>query len=99
MNTYALLPSNKKDKKWMVITPDGKKVIHFGNSNYEDMTIHGDESRKTAYLNRHRKRENWDNLNTAGCWSRWLLWQYPSLNKSIKEMEKRFKINIIKFYD
>ena len=99
MNTYVLLPSNKKNKKWMVITHDGKKTIHFGNSNYEDMTMHGDESRKKLYLNRHRKNENWDNLNTAGCWSRWLLWQHNSLNKSIRDMEKRFKINILKFND
>jgi Family of unknown function (DUF5754) len=98
MNVYALLPSNKKDKKWMVITPDGRKIIHFGNSNYQDYTQHHDKIRMNSYILRHQKRENWtkSGINTAGWWSRWLLWSAPSISAAIKLIKNKFDIDIIK---
>lgn len=43
--------SNKKDKKYMVKTPDGRWV-HFGQLGYEDFTKHKDEQRRKNYLTR-----------------------------------------------
>ena len=42
--SYSLYNSNRKTKKYMVITPDNYKV-HFGASGYEDYTIHKDNER------------------------------------------------------
>lgn len=98
MDTYVLTPSNRKDKKWQVITPDGRRTIHFGNSNYQDYTQHHTASRMRNYLQRHQKRENWgkDGINTAGWWARWLLWSKPNLDDAIDYIEKKFKIHIYK---
>ena len=94
-----LSKSNRKGKKWQVEIDDKimlrPKYIHFGSEGYEDYTQHRDENRKKLYIKRHEKRENWDDLMNAGSWSRWLLWEKPSLQEAIKNMEKKFKIKIL----
>lgn len=90
---FKLSKARVKGKKYTAEFADGKK-IHFGASGYEDYTTHKDKSRQMRYLNRHRKRENWSDIKTAGALSRWLLWNKPSLEESINDAERRFKINI-----
>lgn len=92
---YQLYDSPKKDKKFMVITPSGKK-IHFGSFGYEDFTSHKNEERKDRYIIRHKSRENWgkSGIATAGFWSRWLLWNKPTLLQSIKDIQNKFGISI-----
>ena len=89
-------PSTQKDKKLMAIFYDdkGKKVktTHFGAKGMSDFTIHKDKERKERYLDRHRKRENWDSFMTAGSLSRYLLWNKPTLKASIADYKKRFKL-------
>ena len=92
---YTLSKSSRKDKKWMVETPEGK-VVHFGAAGYEDFTIHKNLARKNSYIVRHQMNENWNDLNTAGAWARWLLWSEPTLEKSIKKMQSKFDIKIIR---
>lgn len=93
MNFY-LAPSDIESKKFMVYTPKG--WIDFGAKGYSDYTIHKDDDRKKRYIKRHQKRENWNKsgINTAGFWSRWLLWNKPTLEESIKDVEDRFGIRI-----
>lgn len=93
--SYVLMPSSRKSKKWMVLTPSGKKV-HFGASGYSDYTLHGDEKRKERYISRHKSRENWSKsgIENAGFWARWLLWNKEDIKKSAKDIEKRFNIKI-----
>jgi hypothetical protein len=97
--SYTLKISSKSDKKFMVVTPSGKK-IHFGAKGYSDYTIHKDHSRMLRYNIRHTKRENWSKsgINTAGFWAKWILWNKPSLISSIKETEKKFGIEIRKSF-
>lgn len=52
--TAKISLSTKKDKKYMVTTPDGK-IVHFGQMNYEDFTKHKNKSRRKKYLTRSRK--------------------------------------------
>lgn len=87
-----LRKSDKKDKKYKVTI--GNKTIHFGSAGSSDYTIHKDLSRKNLYIKRHQAREDWNNPLTAGFWSRWLLWNETDINKSIKDIEKRFNLNI-----
>lgn len=91
---WLLSKSSRKGKKWMV--QHGKTKIHFGASGYSDYTIHKDPRRKKMYLARHKPGQDWDKsgINTAGFWSRWLLWEYPDFEKSIREFEKKFNIEI-----
>ena len=76
-------------KKWRAIFENGK-TTDFGHLAYEDYTDHKDEQRKTRYLNRHRKNENWNDPYSAGALSRWILWNEPTIEKSLKDYRRRF---------
>ena len=52
--TAKISLSTKKDKKYMVTTPQGK-IVHFGQMNYEDFTRHKNKIRRKNYLSRSRK--------------------------------------------
>lgn len=95
MIKVILKKSNRKDKKFMVIIED--KIIHFGASGYSDYTIHKDNDRKKRYLLRHKKRENWNKsgIKTAGFWSRYILWNKPTIKESILNLQKKYKINVV----
>lgn len=84
-------------KKFRVVLPDGHSVL-FGARGYSDYTIHKDVERQKRYLQRHQARENWgkSGVNTPGFWSRWILWNKPSLEASIKNTETKFNIRIVR---
>ena len=98
MTQYYLYPSNLKTKKYTVkfINEQTRRIntIHFGAYSYDDYTLHKDDKRKALYINRHIN-DNINDLNFAGCWSMNLLWNKKTLEASIRDMEKRFKITII----
>ena len=96
MNTIYLAKSDRDGKKYMVDV-DGK-VVHFGAEGYEDYTIHKDPERKKRYITRHKEKENWtkSGIKTAGFWSRWLLWGEPTISASIKAIENKFNIKIVR---
>jgi len=58
---------------------------------YGDYTM-GGATNKAAYIRRHRAREVWtkSGIATPGFWSRWLLWNKPSLAASKHDMRDRF---------
>lgn len=99
-NNFELSKSSKKDKKWSITFMNTKtkreNTVHFGAKGYSDYTIHNDDVRKSNYLKRHRKRENWtkSGMNTAGFWSRYLLWNKKTVELSKKNIEDRFNIKI-----
>ena len=90
-----LRKSPRAGKKWRAELDNGKNV-DFGASGYSDYTIHKDYDRMKRYEKRHVKNENWkkSGIDTAGFWSKWILWNKPSLRASIKDTEKRFNINL-----
>ncbi len=91
----VITPSDKPTKKFEARI-DGKKSIHFGAKNYEDYTIHKDPERKERYIDRHSKNEDWNNPLTAGFYSRWILWNKPTITESIRDTNRRFpNLNII----
>lgn len=94
-NFIILEKSKVSTKKFAAII--GNKTVNFGAKGYSDYTIHKDEERMHRYENRHKKRENWkkSGITTAGFWSKWILWNKPSFNASIKDTERRFNIKII----
>ena len=60
-----------------------------------EYTRHTDDERQERYINRHKKNEDWNNIYTAGFWSRWILWNKPSISESIRDTNNRFKhVNI-----
>lgn len=88
--------SSNPTKKYMVRV--GKKTIHFGAKGYSDFTIHKDPERKKRYIERHHSNEDWtkSGIDTAGFWSRWLLWGEPTLSGSIEKIENKFGVKIVR---
>lgn len=45
---------------------------------------------------RHQKNEVWDKsgIHTSGFWALWALWNKPTLEESIRDINKRFNINV-----
>ena len=86
MDIY-LKPSTRSNKKYMVTIDN--KTIHFGEAGASDYTIHKDNERKERYIARHKAREDWNDIMTAGYWSRWLLWNKPTIEESIRDINKK----------
>ena len=87
--------STNSKKKLMAIFYDGDKkikTVHFGSAGMSDYTKHNDDERKKLYLIRHKKNENWNNYMTPGSLSRWVLWNLPTLQSSIKDYKKKFNL-------
>jgi hypothetical protein len=59
-----------------------------------DFTHHKDEARKQRYINRHKNNEIWSTsgVDTAWFWSRWLLWNKPTIKESYNDIKRRFSI-------
>ena len=83
-----IIKSPNLSKKYRVIFDNGTHV-DFGARGYSDYTIHKDPERKRRYIIRHRRRENWNNPKTAGYWSRWFLWERPSIRESKNYIERK----------
>lgn len=103
IKTVIIQDSNRKNKRFEAILldeyGDEKKRVHFGLWPYKGHGAFPDHKRRDlqkAYIARHIKNEDWDNLKTSGTWARWLLWGRDNFNDAIKNMETRFKINIIR---
>jgi len=99
--TYVLTNSSRRDKKYSVTLPDGKR-IHFGANGYSDFTVHRDEDRRERYIARHKpnERQYWThtkkNLRTPSYWSRYLLWEEPTLREAKRFIEEMQGIRIVR---
>ena len=93
MKVHYYYPYIAKDgkHKFFIITKTEKKV-YFGAAGYSDFTKHKDEARRQRYVARHEKNENWtkSGIDSAGFWSRWLLWNKPSIKQNYEDIKKRF---------
>lgn len=93
---FLSLKKAKKPYKYVVRLriDDKDKSIRFGRVPYSDYTKHKDPERKERYLARHRAREDWtrSGVDTAGFWARWLLWNKPTIQSSLEDVLRRFRI-------
>jgi hypothetical protein len=88
--------SHKKEKKWDAVfeMPNGReKVVPFGARGMSDFTKHKDTRRRSLYLKRHSGMgEHWNQPDTPGALSRWVLWNKPSFKASLADFKKRFHL-------
>ena len=93
---FISLKKAKKPYKYVVRLriDDKDKSVRFGRVPYGDFTKHKDPERKERYLARHKKNENWtrSGVGTAGFWSRWILWNKPTIETSLADTLRRFRI-------
>ena len=68
--------------------------IKFGAFGMNDYTLTGDISAKERYEARHASREDWtkNGVLTKGFWSKWILWNKESIDASLKDTIRRFKL-------
>jgi len=95
MRLKTLRRSRNPEKKWdAVFEKDGKeKVVAFGAKGYSDFTKHKNVTRKARYIKRHSGMgEHWNQPDTPGALSRWILWNKPSLKGSLRDFKKRFSL-------
>jgi hypothetical protein len=71
MINVIIKKSSNPNKKYDALFEDNKK-ISFGAASYSDYTKHKDPERKKRYIDRHRKNEDWNNVQTAGYLSRYI---------------------------
>lgn len=94
MKSVSITSSDKSGKKLKAtFTRDNgrKKTVHFGAKNMDDYTITKNKDQRKRYLDRHRKNENWENPETAGALSRWILWgPTTSRRENILRFKSRF---------
>jgi hypothetical protein len=95
--SVVIKKSSKPDKKLQAVfsypETTRTKTIHFGSAGMDDYTKTKDKAQRSRYLERHRRRENWEKADTAGALSRWILWG-PSTNRSenISKFKSRFNL-------
>jgi Family of unknown function (DUF5754) len=85
---------NGKHKYMVYIRDDAQDKVRkvlFGAKGYSNYTIHKDPLRKQRYITRHQKKEDWTRRGafTPGFWSRWVLWNKPTLKNSLKVAKKK----------
>ena len=87
----VISPSKNKNKKYKAVV-NNEKTVHFGDSRYQDYTMHKDAKRKTNYISRH-SNEDWSKSNIASpaFLSRFVLWEKPTLTGSINNLNNRYK--------
>jgi hypothetical protein len=87
-----LEPSTRKGKRFMVTFENGK-TIHFGMLGGKTYIDEGDKAKRTAYLQRHQKNEDWNDPYSAGAVSRWILWgDSKDLEANHMAFMKKFKV-------
>ena len=65
-----------------------EKNVKFGAVGYDDFTKTKDKEQKERYLNRHKKNENWNNIDSAGFWSYHYLWRFPTYKEAYENIKK-----------
>jgi hypothetical protein len=95
MKLISLKKSPRDEKKYVAVFDLGNgrtKTTHFGATGYSDFRTHRSEERKDSYIARHSARENFNDPTTAGSLARWLLWNKPTLEASLRDFKSRFNL-------
>lgn len=90
--TKASDGKHKLNAKFVNMITGREKNTKFGATGYTDFTKGATEEQKKAYLDRHSKRENWNDPTTAGALSRYILWEKKTVTASVADYKKRFKL-------
>ena len=94
-------PVNIKRARAIITNLDTNEIkkVDFGSKSKATFYDGADDTKRRNYLIRHKAMggQDWNDVYTAGFWSRWLLWSHHKrdLLKIIKEIKKNAKnVNI-----
>ena len=91
LKLLSIEPSPLKIKKLRAYFSDNTHT-DFGARNYSDYLHNKDDYRKSLYIKRHQKRENWNDPKSAGALALYILWNKKTLKASIADYKKHFHI-------
>ena len=107
MNTNEITSLIIKDNKNAV--NDGKRLVahfimkngktkskKFGSEKAFTYFDGADDLKRKSYLARHKVRENWNNIATAGALAKEVLWTDTNKSKIEKNINRKFKIPVVK---
>lgn len=96
---FKLEKSNRKDKRFVGIyyyfDALGTPVIgktHFGLKDGSTYIDHNDDKKKENYIKRHQVNEDWTKPFSAGTLAVYILWNKKTLDESLKDYKRRFKL-------
>ena len=76
-----------------------RKVTYFGAKNYKDYTMYSKietkevaDAKKRAYIARHGATQEFTDPMAASTLSRFILWNLPTFQDSLKDFKKRFNV-------
>lgn len=94
MELVSITKSDKPGKKMVATFKNGNLLKHtyFGAAGMDDFTKKGDEAQKARYLQRHKRNENWNDPQSAGALSRYILWNKPTVAGGIADYKNRFNL-------
>ena len=95
----SIEPSHRKHKKFMatfIVEDDNRqqsyRTVHFGDSRYEDYTIHKDPVRRENYWRRH-KAANAASPMSASALAAFILWgPHSNLDDNIEFYREHFEL-------
>jgi len=91
--------TNPKKKMMAIFYDKDKKKIkttHFGQVGADDFTITNDFKQKDLYRKRHKKDLKTNDYMRAGYLAYFVLWNKKSLQASINDYIKMFKLKLLK---
>ncbi len=93
----SLEPAGNGRHKYQITLQDlssGKThQIKFGAYGYDDFTLTQNRKKREDYILRHKVREDWTDPLKPGTLSRFLLWHKPTLQESLADYLRRFRIS------
>tara|TARA_R110002020_G_scaffold467461_1_gene691021 strand:+ start:486 stop:782 length:297 start_codon:yes stop_codon:yes gene_type:complete len=98
MEEFILKKSNRKGKRFEIVMPRFGHSHHFGSDIGSTYIDHKDDKKKKAWYARHKKNKNFNSLHSGIYHSKELLWTEPTLDKAIKEYEKKHNVKIKKMF-
>ena len=95
MQLLSITQSLRDGKKYRATFSDGTRT-DFGAAGMSDYTIHKDYARKVRYMKRHLKDLQTGDPRKAGFLSWYILWSFPSFQKSVQVYKKYVLPNVQK---
>ena len=101
MKLIYIKVSTNKNKKLMAkfeLENGRTKTTHFGSKGNKDYTIYYKQDpelakqKRDSYIARHKVNEDWNDVTSAGALSRFILWEKPTIEASIKYYKNKFNL-------
>jgi hypothetical protein len=97
-NFLGIHKSDKPDKKYYALFENEgrQKKVYFGAAGMKDYTSFSPierNERRRRYLARHKANENWNDPESPGALSRWILWgDTPSVSRNTAIYKRKFQL-------